>query len=703
MTDLSQTAQAVLKAITNSPYEPLDDKGLARKLKLTGRKQIQLADALKQLELHGKIARVKRNRWVLAADAGLVAGVVQFHEKGHAYLIPEEGDEDFYIPAEDTGTALHQDTVVIRVSPERNRRGRLEGRVIRILKRRRDRLVGTLGKTGLFHIVIPDDPRFLHDIYVPAPGAKAPDGSTCPQAEEGDKVVAQLLDWTNRHTAPEGFIVERLGKAGDPGVDILSIIHKHGLPGEFPSKALAEVATLDPHSTSRPGPDRTDLRGLFTITIDPDTARDFDDAISIRDLGGGKVEVAVHIADVAYFVPSGSELDREALRRGNSTYLVNQVIPMLPEELSNGLCSLLPGVDRFTRTMFATLNAKGDILQSRVERTVIHSDKRLTYGEALERLRRKPKDDLDKFLHKAWKIAETLRKRRLREGSLEMDFPEVKVLLDEHGVPVSLSREESDESHQLIEEFMLMANEVVALTLKNKNIPTLYRVHPDPDSQKLEEFANMLDMRGLKPGDLTKRRNLQKALKAIRQRPDAHALKIGFLKSLKRASYLPKPEGHFGLAKLNYTHFTSPIRRYADLVVHRCLDQKTQRLPVSELTRIATHLSGTERTSSDAENESTRLKILEYFQAQMNADTPQTFEAFISEITNFGFFVELPEYAVSGLVHLSSITGDFFTFDPKRLTLRSRRSRKTFKSGDFVRVQVSRIDLFKRQIDFRLA
>jgi ribonuclease R len=443
----------------------------------------------------------------------------------------------------------------------------------------------------------------------------------------------------------------------------------------------------------------------LVVTIDPDTAKDFDDAISLHPQKNGNVTVGIHIADVSHYVTPGSALDQEAASRGNSVYLVNQVIPMLPEELSNGLCSLLPHVNRYTGTVLAEINPQGKLISTKFARSVIHSKHRLTYAQAFERLQRQPKDNLDRFLHQAWSIASKLRKRRFENGALDLEFPEIKVHCNEQGQPVRLEKIVNDISHQLIEEFMLLANECVAAHLKARQIPSLYRVHEPPDPSKLLEYRELLLAHKVKVGDLTRRPELQKALKAIAPLPEHYALKIGLLKSLKRANYQPKPLGHYGLAKTNYTHFTSPIRRYADLVVHRSLfaDKKdVRKLLPDSLGKIAEHLSQTERAAAEAEQESVRLKKMEYFSNQLGSGKPKTFDAVITEVQNFGFFVELPDFLITGLVHLSTMKDDFYFFDQRRMQVEGRRTKRRFAVGNKIKVQVERLDLFKKQIDFRV-
>ena len=393
---------------------------------------------------------------------------------------------------------------------------------------------------------------------------------------------------------------------------------------------------------------REDLRDRFIVTIDPDDARDFDDAIHVEKLPGGDWELGVHIADVSAYVTPGSALDREALKRGNSVYLADRVIPMLPERLSNGVCSLNPHVVRLTHSVFIRFAKNGAPKSARFARTLIKSARRLTYKEAYALLQNPPSDELAHRLHTAWDLAAILRRRRFAHGSLDLDFPEVKVVLDKKtGRPLRLERIENDESHQLVEEFMLAANEAVAADLKNRLVPTIYRVHENPDPDKLTEYRDLVLSYGFPAGDLTNRAELQRLLAAFRGKPEEQALKIGLLKSLKRARYDSKPLGHYGLAKNNYAHFTSPIRRYADLVVHRTLADRGGKQPgrrgAGELAGVAEHISATERVAADAENESVKMKKLEFLQAQLTTENPQVFRAVVIEVRNYGLLIELPD------------------------------------------------------------
>ena len=496
---------------------------------------------------------------------------------------------------------------------------------------------------------------------------------------------------------------------------MLSIIRKYHLPTEFPRDVLDHAKGIPETVDARQFEGREDLRGEFIVTVDPDDARDFDDAIHVEKIGGGW-RLGVHIADVAAYVEPDSPLDREARRRGNSVYLPDRVIPMLPERLSNGVCSLNPGVDRLTHSVFIHFDKHGNAKSARFARSLVRSARRLTYKQAYAILTAAPGDQLGERLHLAWELAALLRQRRFEHGALDLDFPEVKVWVDKDGHPVKLERVENDKSHQLIEEFMLAANESVARELKKRAVPTIYRIHENPDPEKLAEFREFVLGFNYTVGDVTHRAELQRLLAATRGKPEEQALKVGLLKSLKRARYSPQPLGHYGLAKANYLHFTSPIRRYADLVVHRALGRDTagtrgrsarsagaHRHPdMAEIASIAEHISVTERTAADAEVDAVQMKKLEFFQRQLDAHNPQIFRASIVDVRNYGLMVELPDALITGLIHVSSLTDDFYLFEPARRQLIGRRSRKRFSVGGELSVFVARVDLFKRQVDFAI-
>jgi ribonuclease R len=725
--------EQLLALLSRKDYRPLNKIEIARKFGVSGRARVALRKTLRDLERAGEIARIRKDRYVLPAEADLVTGKLSVHPAGYGFLTSEKpGLPDVFIAAENVGTAMHGDRVVARISPEPPAgriKGRREGRVIRILERAHDTVVGTLQRSRNFYYVVPDDPRFVHDIYVRSdicsdgPAGRREETGQRPVATVGDKVVVRLEDWQSRHVNPEGEIIEVLGPASAPGVDVLSIIRKYHLPTEFPSDVLEQAERIPQDVDAQQITGREDLRNQFIVTVDPDDARDFDDAINVEKLPNGGWQLGVHIADVAAYVEPRSALDREARRRGNSVYLPDRVIPMLPERLSNGVCSLKPDVDRLTHSVFIQFDKRGVAKSTRFARSVIRSAHRLTYKEAYAILMSPPRDQLGERLYLAWELAALLRRKRFEHGALDLDFPEVKVWVDTNGKPVRLERVENDESHQLIEEFMLAANEAVARELKKRALPTIYRVHENPDLEKLAEYREFVLSFGYKVGDLTHRAELQRLLAEIHGKPEEQALKVGLLKSLKRARYGPQPLGHYGLAKTNYLHFTSPIRRYADLVVHRALGRDGTPLPSSasrtierrsrsdapyhmvmgEIASIAEHISATERNAADAEIDATQMKKLEFFQQQIAGRKPQIFAATVVDIRNYGLMVELPDAVVTGLIHVSSLTDDFYVFEPARRQLIGRRSRKRFKVGDDLSVFVARVDLFKRQVDFAIA
>jgi ribonuclease R len=692
----------------------LDKTELSKNLGVPADGRAKFRELLRKMERDGDVARVRKDRYVIPSDAELFTGVIQFHPSGTAHVLSgKPGEADIFVSGENTITAMHGDRVVVRLNPEeppgpdgyplrpprggRNGRGgRREGRVIRILERASETIVGTLQRSKTFYYVVADDPRFVHNLYVPEPKGPL-------SAKPGDKVVARLEAWPSRHVNPEGKVIEVLGPADAPGVDMLAIVRKYRLPEVFPDQVLREADRMAESALADTGvARRKDLRNRFVVTIDPDDARDFDDAIEVEKTANGW-RAWIHIADVSHYVRPRGVLDREAQSRGNSVYLADRVIPMLPEALSNGICSLRPDEDRLVFTACIEIARGGRVHSAQFFRSVIRSKARLTYRQAFAALQAAPQDEISRHLHTAWDLASLLRKRRFEAGSLDLDFPEVKVWLDEKGRPDRLERVENDISHQLIEELMLLANEAVAREFRIRRQPALYRVHEKPDPERLEEFRETAHLLGAKCGDISQRSELRRLLASVRGQPYEHTVKIGLLKSLKRARYTPEPLGHYGLHKTDYTHFTSPIRRYADLVVHRALERLiglSKKGPdPAALTTLGEHLSTTERVATDAERESVRLKKLEYF--LLNSKKAQVFRARIVDVRNFGLFVELPDCLLTGLIHVSALQGDFYTFDPARARMVGRRNRRVFAAGGELDVTVAKVDLFKQQVDFR--
>lgn len=768
---MSRSLEKKLTAILrDKTYRPMNKSELARKLGLPPKDRAALRRILEGLEESGALIRGKKGRYSTpSSDGNVLVGQIRFQPKGHAFFMPDPDDpvnkatgrdldelSRVFIPPGKTGTALTGDRVAVRLhearaygnarrskdrrkGPKVRRAGEdtlyLEGRVTRVVARKTEAIVGTLHEERRFRYCVPRDELHPRTIELNPSPLDA-------EANPGDLIVVGLEEWNSPSAMPRGRITRVLGPPGAPGLDILTIIHKYGLPTDFPETVHREAAAVPGEVGSYDVKNREDWRDREVFTIDPIDAKDFDDAIAVRPLENGGWELAVHIADVSHYVRPGSALDKEARQRGNSVYLVDRVIPMLPENLSNGICSLRPDVDRLTRAVIMTFDEEGKQNSARFAAAVIHSAARLAYEEAYQILkphlvtssedqhsrtgnqesaisnRQSLPSSLPSHLHTAWDLAATLRERRFKKGALDLDMPEVKVLLDKDGAPVDLVQIAYDESHQLIEEFMLAANESVARAVKNREFPSVYRIHEDPDEDKLFEFRELARIHNYDVGDLSNRAELQKLLKMIRGRPEERLIKIGLLKSLKRAVYHADPVGHYGLATIDYTHFTSPIRRYADLIVHRVLGnlmferQAKHERRIAEkisvpsypgLLEIAKHISDTERNAADAEEESKKLKMLEFFAGLARRDSERTFRALILEVSRMGIFVELEDFFLRGLVRREDFppNGDWF-FDLQTQRVYGRSPKVTYRGGDEVDVQVARVDLEKQHLDFRI-
>ena len=665
-----------------------------------------------------------------------VKGVIQFRAGGSAFVIVggKRDEPSIQIAPDDTGVALPGDTVMVRIyrGVEGKRPGERVGRVSEILERARSSIVGDLRREGRNFFVVPDDPRFVYEIAVSDPSRS----TLTPPPHPGDKVLVKLGEWRRREQPLMGEIVERLGRTHEPRAELLGIFIKHGLEPNFPADVEREAAAIPSHVGAKEIEGRLDYRKLPVFTIDPDDAKDFDDALSIEDVGGGNTRVGIHIADVSTSVKTGTAIDREARTRGNSTYLVGTVIPMLPEKLSNGLCSLVEAQDRLCKAVFLTFGPDNRIKETQYANTVIRSRKRLTYKQAyallfednLEKIRAMPVppkhqtgstgralreledwelEDLQSWIRALWRIASSMRKERMAHGSLDLDMPETKIFVDPLGYADRLERIEQDESHQLIEEFMLAANEAVARLTRTQKLPSLYRVHDEPDAEKLNDYRQFVATFGIKVGDLTRREEVVKLLKILKTHPQGYTLRTQFLRSLKKACYLASPDGHYGLHKKDYTHFTSPIRRYSDLVVHRVLQSYLVRGPVPHdirgVNQLAEHLSLTEVNSSDAERESVKIKLLEFFERELAKKKKTAFAAIITDVRRHGFFIELVESMTFGFVSMDALGGDYFQLNQEGNALVGRRKHQRYELNGRLDVVVDKVDRFKRIIDFRPA
>jgi ribonuclease R len=693
---------AILRLLSRKDYSPSDFRDLMGRLGLRPESQTPLQQALRRLERNGQIVRTKGNRYIQSREADLVPGIIRVNRQGKGFLDPDDSAlAEIVVPESATGTALNGDRVLVRRHVARGQEDDT-GAVVRILERKHTQIVGTLQRSKQFLFVIPDDPRIPHDIYV------LPPRDTGRPANIGDKVVVDLRAWESRHTNPEGEIIEVLGPPDAEGVDMLSVLRHYRLPLHFPKKVLQEATAFakthpggEPSSGELQG--RVDCREHIVVTIDPDDAKDFDDAICIQRDAQNRWKLWVHIADVSHYVRPGTALDEEARTRGNSTYLVDRVIPMLPEALSNEICSLKPGVDRLTKCVEFLLSAEGRVLDAKFYSAVIRSKRRFAYKEALAILQQAPPDDpIGQMLHHAHALAQRIRQSRFAAGSLALDFPETKIRLDAHGRVMLIERIENDVSHQLIEEFMLLANEAVAARLMSLRRPAIYRVHEPPDEKRLTDYREDVVGHNIPCGNLTQRPEVQKLLHRLDGVPIGAALKIGFLRSLMRARYAVEPLGHYGLAKPKYTHFTSPIRRYADLVVHRALFDNIK-TPEHALKPVAMHISETERNSSDAERDSKETKLFAFLRNQLKTGRLENYAGLGIDVRNFGFFVDVSGLGMSGLMHLSSIEDDFYVFDAERNHLVGRRTRHVIQLGQKLMVQVAKVDTFKKQVDFRLS
>lgn len=739
--------ESIRNWIRRPDFRPASKSELARAMGVAPKHRAAFREALRQLEASGDLVKGKKARYQPSespkADGagGVLTGTISFpssQKRRHGFFTPDpEGraDElkgvegDIFVPEQYAGTALHGDRVAVKigkrpaprwhrhVKSKRDRLGpdetTLEARVVKVLERKNTRIVGTFRRRGKFAHFSPDDTRLPETFNL---------SEVIQGAESGDKAIVEFESWDSPRMPPRARMVELLGRPGDPGVDILAVIHRCGLPLKFPGGVLAEAERIPEEIEPAEIERREDWREREVFTIDPGDAKDFDDAICVhhfrREEGGGW-ELAVHIADVSHYVRAGSALDKEAKKRGNSVYLADRVIPMLPEKLSNGVCSLKPDVERLTHAVIMRFTDDGQMTGARFASAVIRSRRRYSYEEAFARLNLSHGEircldageaRLAEHLKRAWALASRLRGRRFEAGSLDLDFPEVRAVLDERGVPVGVKRTEHDESHQLIEEFMLAANEAVARKIKNAQAPSIYRVHEDPDPEKLTEFAYQAREYGYSAGDVTVRAELQKVLRAMRGKPEEHSLKIALLKSLKRADYRAEPQGHYGLAKLNYTHFTSPIRRYADLIVHRVLrrldpdwPQKDSTPSQGTLAEIAGHISQTERVAADAEMETQRLKLIEYLLNLSREEEGRTFPGVVYEVRPIGAFVELTDLMIKGLIRKEDLSPDRYRFDSARQQLVGGYGRVVLGVGRLVQVRVVRVDKVRGFIDFELA
>ncbi len=702
-----QLSKASLLECLRAAHRPLSIQELTERLGTVDGTEITAI--LNDLEASGEVVRTRKNRYGVPEKMNLFVGTIQGHSQGYAFLIPDDDRaDDIFISKENLRGAMHNDRVIVRPLGFSLRGRRAEGEVIRILRRANQRVVGTFEEAGRqFGFVVPDEKRIGWDIFVPRVKTKG--------ARTGDKVVVEITSWPEARRNPEGKIVERFGSAGEPGVDILSIVKKYGLSEEFPKRVLKEAEAISRSVKPEDWEGRWDLRELPMVTIDGEDAKDLDDAVSLTVLPNGNYRLGVHIADVAYYVKENSELDKEAFRRGTSVYLVDRVIPMLPPVLSNGICSLNAGEDRLAISVFMEINGEGNVIRYEIGPSVIRVDERMTYNKVRRILEEEDPQLCQRYaafvetFKEMRDLCQILRKRRKMRGALDFDFPESKVTLDEQGRPVDVWLLEQSIANQIIEEFMLIANETVAHHLYHLGVPFLYRVHEEPKADKLAQLNEFLHGFGfhIPHANGVHPRFFQDILNQVEGRPERLVVHTVMLRSLQHARYDPRPLGHFGLAVQLYTHFTSPIRRYPDLIVHRVLwdvlahrsiGQKRKAKLESLMPVYAEQSSARELIAEEAERETVDLKKVEYMRQFMG----EVFEGVVVSVTNFGMFIGLPN-GVEGLVHVSTMTDDYYLFNEKNYTLTGENTKKTYRIGDKVRVQLVRASVEDRQIDFELA
>jgi len=670
--------------------------------------QKEFGQALNDMEKEGLIIQTKTNRYAVPERLDLVVGRLEVFPKGFGFLISEKKDsEDLFIPPSAMNGAMNSDKVIGRIESPKTETSRAEGEIIRIIKRCNKEIVGTYESSKNFGFVIPDDKRIQQDIFIPKGNEKG--------ASTRQKVVCNIVKWPEgRRKSPEGKISEILGYQEDKGVDILSIIKQHQLPLEFPEEVETQAESFKEGIAKDEMQRRKDLRDLTIVTIDGADAKDLDDGVSLEKLGNGNYKLGVHIADVTHYVQEGTALDEEALERATSVYLIDRVIPMLPEKLSNNLCSLNPNTDKLAMSVFMEIDAKGKVQNEEVFESVINTSERLIYEDVSDilenedqELMKKYKNYLDMF-NNMKELSEILRKKRMDRGAIDFDFPEARVILDEEGTPVDIEEEERRTANRIIEEFMLVCNETIAERYHWLEIPFLYRIHEEPDLEEIQEFNRFIYNFGYQIKGIQNEvhpKALQEINEKVKGKKEEKMLNTLMLRSLQKAEYSADNVGHFGLAADYYSHFTSPIRRYPDLMIHRIIkwhlnnELSKNRLKKLEknLPKIADQSSTREREAASAERETVDLKKAEY----MSKKIGEEFEGVITSLTSFGIFVELPN-TIEGLIRLSSLTDDYYHYDRENQQILGERTKRQFRIGESVVVKVEKVNVMEGEVNFSL-
>ena len=699
---LKQRKEMLVQLVHDKTYVPMKLKELAMLLSVPKEQRDELKEVLDILIAEGKIGISKKGKYGKAEEFAL-AGTFSGHAKGFGFVTIEGREQDVFIPADKTKGAMDGDNVQIVIEGE-SRGKRAEGAVLRILEHANKTVIGFYQKNKNFGFVLPDNQKLGQDIFIPQGKDMG--------AVTGHKVIVRITDFGDDKKKPEGVITEILGHVNDPGVDILSIIKAYGLPEGFPDEVMAQVAGIPDEVEEEEKKNRLDLRHLQTVTIDGEDAKDLDDAISISKENDDHYTLGVHIADVSHYVTENSPLDKEALKRGTSVYLVDRVIPMLPHKLSNGICSLNAGTDRLALSCLMEIDGKGNVIGHRIAETLIQVDRRMTYTAVNAIVTDRDPDVMEEYkdfvpmFDLMKELADILRERRKKRGSIDFDFPESKIILDEKGRPVDIKPYERNAATKIIEDFMLMANETIAEDYFWQELPFLYRTHDYPDPEKMKRLGTFINNFGYtirtQNGEVHPK-ELQKLLGRIEGTPEEALISRLTLRSMKQAKYTTVCTGHFGLAANYYTHFTSPIRRYPDLQIHRIIKENLRR-GLSDrrfahydsiLPEVAVQCSSMERRADEAERETDKLKKCEYMSKRIGEE----YDGVISGVTNWGFYVELPN-TVEGLIRVNDLTGDYFVFDEEHMELVGEMTRKSYKLGQKIRVQVADTDKLTRTIDF---
>ncbi|MBO5302684.1 MAG: ribonuclease R [Lachnospiraceae bacterium] len=701
---LEARKKMIYEFICSDLYVPMKIKELAILLSVPKTQRNDLEEVLNALILEGKIELSQKGKYA-KAEGKFITGIFTAHPRGFGFVTIEGEEEDIFIPADQINGALHKDTVQVAVSPV-NTGKRKEGTIVKVLARGMEQIVGTYEQSKNFGFVVPDDQKMLKDIFIPKERSKG--------AVSGHKVVVEITDYGKKDRKPEGKVVEIIGHINDPGTDIMSLIKAYDLPVEFPEKVLNQAVRVAKDVTAADMAGRMDLRDWQTVTIDGEDAKDLDDAITITK-EGDMYRLGVHIADVTNYVQEHSALDVEALKRGTSVYLVDRVIPMLPHTLSNGICSLNQGEDRLALSCIMTIDAKGTVVDHKIAETVVNVDRRMSYTNVKKILEDKDEEiiaeyqDFVPMFEDMKELAAILRKKRMKRGSIDFDFPETKIILDKEGHPIEIKPYERNVATKIIEDFMLIANETVAEDFFWQQMPFVYRTHDNPDSEKIHKLSTFINNFGYSihiGQDEVHPKELQKLLQKIEGSPEEPLISRLTLRSMKQAKYATMSTGHFGLATSYYCHFTSPIRRYPDLQIHRiikeCLRNRMNDKRMAHydkiLPEVAKHSSEMERRADEAERETEKMKKVEY----MSKHIGETFEGVISGVTSWGMYVELPD-TIEGLVHITALEDDFYEYHESTYELVGTVTNRRYKLGQKIKVVCDSTDKLLRTIDFVLA